>query len=162
MSCLGRPFLYDLGIFVTAAYLVVILVLPQRAFAWGREGHQIIVIVAEHYMRPGTAARIRELLAPESPEGTSAWADEYGRDHHETSPWHYIDIALTDSKIDLARECPNGDCVTAKTEQFLAVLKDPKADKDADPDFSPRVWKGGASAPPLQGLPDYYPVPHPT
>lgn len=31
--------------------------------------------------------------------------------------------------MDLARECPNGDCVIAKTEQFLAVLKDPKADR---------------------------------
>ena len=27
------------------------------------------------------------------------------------------------------------------------------------PHFSPRVWKGGASAPPLQGLPDYSRVP---
>ena len=35
---------------------------------------------------------------------------------------------LADSKIDLVRECVNGDCAIAKTEQFLAVLKDPKAD----------------------------------
>jgi curved DNA-binding protein len=28
-------------------------------------------------------------------------------------------------------------------------------------DFSPRVWKGGALAPPLQGHPDYFQVPHP-
>jgi hypothetical protein len=38
--------------------------MPQRAFAWGRKGHRIIVIVVEHYMRPETAARMRELLAP--------------------------------------------------------------------------------------------------
>jgi hypothetical protein len=31
----------------------------------------------------------------------------------------------------------------------------------ANPDFSPRVWKGGASAPPLQGPPDYCLVPRP-
>jgi hypothetical protein len=29
------------------------------------------------------------------------------------------------------------------------------------PDFSPRVWKGGASAPPLQVLPEYSSVPRP-
>jgi hypothetical protein len=29
----------------------------------------------------------------------------------------------------MARECANGDCVIGKTEQFLAVLKDPKADQ---------------------------------
>jgi hypothetical protein len=89
------------------------------------------VIVVEHYVRPPTAARMRELLAPESPEEASVWADEYRRDHRETGPWHYIDIPLADSRIDLARECPDGDCVIAKTEQFLAVLKDPSADKNA-------------------------------
>jgi hypothetical protein len=33
--------------------------------------------------------------------------------------------------MDLARERPNGDYVIAKTEQFLAVLKDPNAEKTA-------------------------------
>ena len=131
MSRSGRPLLYDRDIFVTVAYLAVILAIPQGAFAWGREGHQIIVIVAEHCMRPETATRMRELLAPESPEEASVWADEYRHDHPETGPWHYIDIPLADSKIDLARECPNGDCVIAKTEQFLAVLRDPNVDKNA-------------------------------
>ena len=64
MSRLWRPFLYDRVIFVTAAYLAVILAIPQRPFAWGREGHQIIVIVADHYMRPENAAHMREPLAP--------------------------------------------------------------------------------------------------
>jgi hypothetical protein len=38
---------------------------------------------------------------------------------------------LADSRIDLARECASGDCLIAKTEHFLAVLKNPGADKDA-------------------------------
>ena len=74
---------------------------------------------------------MRELVASESPEEASFWPDEYRHDHRETGPWHYIDIPLADSKIDLARECPNGDCVIAKTEQFLGVLKDPNVDKHA-------------------------------
>jgi hypothetical protein len=92
MSRLGCRFLYDRDIFVTVAFLAVILATPQGAFAWGREGHPTIVIVAEHYMRPETATRMRELLAPESPEEASGWADEYRHDHRETGPWHYIDI----------------------------------------------------------------------
>jgi hypothetical protein len=130
MSSLRRPFLHNRDTFVTMAFLAVILAIPQAALAWGREGHEIIVIEAEHYMRPETAGRMQELLAPESPEEASVWADEYRHDHRETGPWHYIDIPLADSRIDLARECPNGDCVIAKTEQFLAVLKDPNTDKD--------------------------------
>jgi hypothetical protein len=31
----------------------------------------------------------------------------------------------------MARECPDGQCVIAQTEHFLAVLKDPKADRAA-------------------------------
>jgi hypothetical protein len=64
MSRLGRHFLHDHDIFVIAAYLAVILAIPQRAFGWGREGHQMVVIVAEHYMRPETATHTREPLAP--------------------------------------------------------------------------------------------------
>ncbi len=86
MSRLQHRFCYDRDIFVTVTYLAIILAAPQGAFAWGREGHQIIVIVAEHYMRPATAARMRKLLAPASPEEASGWADEYRHDHRETGP----------------------------------------------------------------------------
>jgi S1/P1 nuclease len=55
----------------------------------------------------------------------------HSHDHPGAGPWHYIDIPLADSKIDLARECPNGDCVIAKTQQYLAVLKDPNGDRKA-------------------------------
>lgn len=48
-----------------------------------------------------------------------------------TGPWHYINIPLVDSKIDMAQEYCNGDCVIGKAEQFLAVLRDPKADQAA-------------------------------
>jgi hypothetical protein len=39
MSKLRREVLYDLDIFLSVAYLAVILAAPQGAFAWGREGH---------------------------------------------------------------------------------------------------------------------------
>ncbi|MGA2606429.1 MAG: hypothetical protein ABSH01_03105 [Terriglobia bacterium] len=47
MSRLPRPFLYDRYILVTVACLAVILAMPQLAFTWGREGHQIIMILAQ-------------------------------------------------------------------------------------------------------------------
>lgn len=116
----------------SATFLVLAFTLtPSLNFAWGREGHHVIVILAEHYMHHETAVRVHQLLGSESLEDPSVWADEYRRDHRETGPWHYIDIPLADSKLDMARECPNGDCVIAKTEQFLAVLKDPHADRAA-------------------------------
>lgn len=79
----------------------------------------------------GTAlTRAGDLLDVSTIDSVASWADDYRRDHRATGPWYYIDIPLADSKIDLARECPDGECVIAKTEQFLAVLKDPNADID--------------------------------
>ena len=90
-------------------------------FGWGHEGHV-------HYMTPAALAMAGDLDGA-TIDSVASWADDYRRDHRETGPWHYIDIRLADSKIDLARECPNGECVIGKTEQFLAVLRDPRADQ---------------------------------
>jgi hypothetical protein len=102
---------------------------PPLALDWGREGHEVIALIAEQNMTPAALERARAILGGASLEEVASWADEYRRDHRETGPWHYINIPLADSKIDMARECANSDCVIGKTEQFLAVLKDPKADQ---------------------------------
>ena len=102
--------------------------------AWlrlGHEGHQAIALIAEKHMTQDALVKAGYLLDGSAIDGVASWADDYRRDHPETGSWHYIDIPLADSKIDMARECPNGDCVIGKTEQFLAVLKDPKADHAA-------------------------------
>jgi hypothetical protein len=80
-------------------------------------------------MTPTALDQARAILGGASLEDVASWADDYRRDHRETGPWHYIDIPLADSKIDMARECPQGQCVIAQAEHFLAVLKDPNADK---------------------------------
>ena len=108
----------------------LIVLLPGRvSFGWGLEGHTVVGLVAEHYMTGAALATARDLLGG-TIDAVGSWADDYRSDHRETGPWHYIDIPLADSRIDLARECPNGDCVVVKTEQFLAVLKDPGADSE--------------------------------
>jgi len=64
MSRQRRPFPYDRDIFVTVACPAIIQAIPQRAFAWGREGHQIIVMVAGHHMRPQAAPPIQNPKSP--------------------------------------------------------------------------------------------------
>jgi len=118
--------LWRASLFVAPA---LVLLLPCRAiFGWGHEGHTVVRLVAEHYMTAAALAKARDFLGGGTIDAVASWADDYRRDHSETSPWHYIDIPLADSKIDSARECPNGDCVVAKTEQFLAVLRGSGAD----------------------------------
>ncbi len=116
---------------VASVCFAVLLGLPTVCFPWGREGHEIIVMLAENYMLPETSNRMRKLLAPQSLEAASAWADEYRTRHRETAAWHYINIPLMDSVLDLGRECAHGDCVVAKTEEFTTILNDPGADRDA-------------------------------
>jgi len=132
MTKLRIPTAAPLGRLGLALAAAVALFCPLRAvFGWGHEGHAVVALLAEHYMTPAAVTRADDLLGGNTIDSVASWADDYRHDHPETGPWHYIDIPLADSKIDLARECPNGDCVIAKTEQFLAVLKDPKADRAA-------------------------------
>ena len=80
-------------------------------------------------MTNSALSRAKELLDGATIDDVASWADDYRRHHPQTGPWHYINIPLEDSKLDMTRECPNSNCVIAKTEQFLAVLKDPRADR---------------------------------
>jgi len=111
---------------------VVLLGSPGAGLAWGPEGHKAIAILAERYMRPETVSKVRELLGPESIEDAALWADEVRQSTRpETDSWHFINIPLRDSKIDLRRDCPAGQCVLVKTEEFLAVLGEPHAATEA-------------------------------
>jgi hypothetical protein len=110
--------------------MLALILSSSPSFPWGGEGHQVVGLIAMKYMTTAAQAKAGDLLGGSAIDAVASWADEYRRDHGETGPWHYIDIPLADSKIDLARECRNGDCVIAKTEEFLAVLKDPSANKD--------------------------------
>lgn len=104
----------------------------RPALAWGPEGHKAVAILATHYMHPDTRARVRELLSSESIEDASLWADTVAHSSRtETAPWHYIDIPLRDSRINLSRDCPHGQCVLVKTEEFLAVLGNPQSGQEA-------------------------------
>ncbi|HEV3276325.1 MAG TPA: S1/P1 nuclease [Terriglobia bacterium] len=112
--------------------IVAAVLLPsQGAFGWGPEGHKVVVIMARGHLRPDVAAHVQELLGGESLEDAALWADQAAHSTRpETIPWHYIDIPLGDSTLDLPRECPQGQCIVAKTEEFLALLRDPHADRE--------------------------------
>ncbi|HEY6273763.1 MAG TPA: S1/P1 nuclease [Terriglobales bacterium] len=112
----------------TATIWFALAAAPSLAFGWGHEGHQVVALIAGHNMTPAALERAKAILGGASLEDVASWADDYRHDHPETGPWHYIDIPLADSKIDMARECPDGQCVIGQTEHFLTVLKDPAAD----------------------------------
>lgn len=132
---------------------------PPSVYAWGDEGHQIVALIAQHYLDPEVQLRVQRLLAtdasglvPDSSMATEAtWADRYrdsDRDagalrYRQTRQWHYVDLAL--DAPDMDRACfahpalpagtpasagPAADCVVDKIDQFEAELVDPRTSGD--------------------------------
>lgn len=94
--------------------------------AWGPEGHDLVARIAEAQLTPAVHARVVAILGPGATMASvSSWADQIRRGRPETAPWHYIDIPITQAHLDMARDCPKGDCVIAKIADFRKILADP-------------------------------------
>jgi nuclease S1 len=114
------------------AALAIVIALTGHALAWGGEGHRLVAEIAEQYLEPETARQVRELLALENATTlaeVSTWADEIRGQWRDTARWHYVNIPIhqpagTPTGYDAARDCPKGDCVVAKIDEFAAVLRD--------------------------------------
>ena len=111
--------------------LVIVLLLPTPAMAWGRTGHRLIARLAEAQLTPQAHAQVQALLAGESDAslaGIASWADEL-RDHDaelgkRTASWHYANIADHDCAYELARDCKGGDCLIEAINTQTRILAD--------------------------------------
>src|SRR5262249_54894189 len=123
------------------------------AFAWGDEGHEIVALIADHYLQPQVRVKVNNILAGDTTGLThntridqeATWADKF-RDsdryssklrYNGTRNWHFVDIELP--APDLKSACfgqpplanvpasagPARDCIVDKLDQFIAELKSP-------------------------------------
>ncbi len=107
------------------AWIALAAVCPS-AFGWGGEGHALIARIAETQLTPKARERIAAILGPgDTLVSIASWADEIRRSRPETGGWHYIDIPIDRAHLDMARDCPKGDCVIAKIEEFEKAVADP-------------------------------------
>jgi hypothetical protein len=113
-----------------AALLLIALALPQLAFGWGREGHQIIAAVAEDHLDETTKVMIQSLIGNNHLYSIASWADDIRKERRETGGWHYVNIPLG-SEYDSVRDCalPKS-CVVAKIDDFIKVLTDKNAPRE--------------------------------
>jgi hypothetical protein len=101
------------------------------SFAWGPEGHSLVARIAHAQLTLAARARVDEILGPNTTMSSIAsWADEVRRSRADTAPWHYIDIPIDQPHLDMARDCPKGDCVIGKIEDFRKALNDPAITPD--------------------------------
>jgi hypothetical protein len=96
------------------------------ACAWGPEGHSLVARIAEAQLTEAVRARVQEILGGGSTmSSVSSWPDHIRSERKESGPWHYVDIPIDKPHLDMARDCPKGDCVIAKIEEFREVVKNP-------------------------------------
>jgi len=130
---------------------VILVAWPVTGVAWGEEGHEIVGLIAAHYLDPPVRSRVADLLAGDASGLTatdladeSVWADRYrdsDRDttrhrYLQTRDWHFINIEVAAPDLDAAcfghprltdgepaSEGPATDCIVDKIEQFRAELQ---------------------------------------
>src|SRR5580765_3365685 len=98
------------------------------AFGWGPMGHNLVARLAAAHLTPAAAARVAEILGSgKTMASISSWADQIRRERAASAPWHYIDILIEHKHLNMARDCPKGDCVITKIAEFRTVVVDPAA-----------------------------------
>lgn len=120
---------------------------PTPSRAWGEEGHRVVALIAEHYLRPAARRRIDAILATD-PEPKAedlayqaTWADRWREDDPDgrrTASWHYVNLELVHPSLQWAcwghrplpagmpaSQGPSRSCAVDKIAQFDAELAAP-------------------------------------
>lgn len=110
----------------------------STAFAWSRMGHAMVGAIAQRHLDPKAQAEVARLLAGEPDPtlaGVASWADDLRSTDPDrfkaTSRWHYINARGGGCGFDLARDCPDGNCVVGAIDRQLAILGDRSQPLDA-------------------------------
>ena len=111
-----------------ASSLCMFLVAVSPCFGWGPEGHRVVAMIATKHLTPEAANKLKAMVGPhDTLAAISVWADDIREENPETAPWHYIDIPLTASTLDMRRDCREGNCVVARIEKFRTELANQSA-----------------------------------
>src|SRR3974390_874327 len=146
---------------IVTGYLVGVVALlvgfgPNAAYAWGDEGHEVIGLIAEHYLKPNVRDEVNALLAGDKTglinhdtgdliADEATWADKYRdaddrRTHYiATRNWHFVDLELDHPDLNSAcfgrsslassawaSQGPAKDCIVDKIEEFETELSNPR------------------------------------
>ena len=137
--------------------MVSLLSIPTPVWAWGDEGHEVVALIADHYLQPAVKSKVKSILAGDKTHLTpitqidleATWADKY-RDsdrnttkvrYNKTRNWHYVDLEISGDDLKsacfgrpslkgrLASNGPANDCIVDKIDQFIMELKASKTSK---------------------------------
>lgn len=80
--------------FLCAPLFLLLLALPARSWAWGKQGHELVAEIAFHFLAPDVRQKVLKTLDGLSIEEAATWMDDIRANNSFESmrPWHYIDI----------------------------------------------------------------------
>ena len=72
----------------------IFLSIPCQSIAWGKQGHQIVAQIAEHFLSDSTKQKVKKYLGNTTFEEAATWMDESrSNDYYNyMRTWHYINI----------------------------------------------------------------------
>ncbi|MCY4187667.1 MAG: S1/P1 nuclease [Bryobacterales bacterium] len=100
------------------------LLSPATALGWSEQGHRIVALAAQEQLSENSKKRVEYLLGRGARlVDISTWADEIIQERPETEAWHSITIPKGADGMRLARDCPIGDCITAKARDCIGIMR---------------------------------------
>ena len=114
-----------------AVSFVLLLLLGIPAVqGWGGDGHRIVGEMASHFLTPEAEREVESLLESGAYDNLAAvgnWADSHARAYRSYDwalPLHYVPVDPAAGDIDLARDCPDGECVIAAIRRLSGLVAD--------------------------------------
>jgi len=135
---------YSMPSVLIRTLLLVVLLIPTRAWAWGGDGHEIAAVIAADNLTSAAQSHVAGILGVPTEKIAAAMEaasirpdSEFREEDPSTKAWHFIDICLLDSRVDVSRRCPAGNCVTDKIDEYVRRLKERHYDRwGADGDLA--------------------------
>jgi hypothetical protein len=113
--------------------LCLLLLVTQRSWAWGPEGHQAVGLIALNFMTPAARAQVDTLLTGEQlgDQRVTSWADYLrGNKRMRTvfpnnDRWHYLDADLH-GDAEAFQPTADGNDVVSQVERWKTTLTEPR------------------------------------
>ncbi len=91
---------------------------------WSDQGHRVVALAAQENLSENAKKRVGYLLGKDAAlVEVATWANDLTTERPETEAWHSITIPPNVEGLDLNRDCPLGDCVTAKVRECIGVVR---------------------------------------
>jgi hypothetical protein len=113
------------------AGLLACVASAPAGYAWDDFGHRLVASAAYSQLDAATRARVDKILGggKDAFQEASVWADTITATRPETRSWHYVNFPLSADAYDRNRDCPQDNCVVARLEEYIGVLRSDAADE---------------------------------